>query len=247
MRSADAPSPVRYTRYNRLNPDGSGRFEVKAPAGPVKATRSQSMLEYFLFGVFAVLFTLVGVAVYSSYSPKHRLVPNLFDAGMRADRVNILFIGIGGDSHPGGGKDLADSMMLASFKPSTGQVAVVSIPRDLWVKVGRYGTHRLNSAHSIGNDSGYPGAGPGLLGDTIAGIFGQPVHAFVRIDFAAFEKVIDDLGGVDVYVQRSFYDYLFKDGFTKGWHHLDGKRALAFSRYRYVIGSDGDNFARELR
>jgi anionic cell wall polymer biosynthesis LytR-Cps2A-Psr (LCP) family protein len=40
---------------------------------------------------------------------------------------------------------------------------------------------------------------------------------------------------------------LFHDGFTQGWHHLDGKRALAYARYRYVIGPEGDNYARELR
>ena len=42
-------------------------------------------------------------------------------------------------------------------------------------------------------------------------------------------------------------DYLFHDGFSQGWHHLGGKRALAYARYRYVIGPEGDNFARELR
>lgn len=240
----------RFTRDSRINKDGSGRFEMTAGGTirpVIKPTRSQSMLEYILFGVFGALVLFAAAALYTTYSPSHKIVPNTVDAGLKQDRINIVFIGIGGDAHPGGGKELADSIIFASLKPSTKQAAVISIPRDLWVKVGGYGTHRINSAHAIGEDSGYPGEGPGLLCDTVSQTLGQPVHAFVRVDFRAFEKVIDELGGIDVYVQRSFYDYLFRDGFRKGWQHLDGKRALAYARYRYVIGPEGDNFARELR
>ena len=239
------------TRLNRLNPDGSGRFSATpdqpvTPLGPPKATRSQSVIEIVLFVVFGGLIILAAIALYTTYSPKHRLVPNLVEAGLHDDRVNILLFGVGGENHPQH-DELADSIMLLSLKPSTQQAALVSIPRDLWVKLGPYGTHRINYAHAAGNASGYPGEGPGLLCDTVSRVFNQPVHAFVRIDFQAFEKIIDDLGGVDVECQRGFYDFLFKDGFAKGPHHLTGKRALAYARYRYVIGPEGDNFARELR
>ena len=240
------------TRFNRLNPDGSGRFtrldgdQQGGPLGPPKATRSQSIIEIVLFVVFGGLIILAGIALYTTYSPKHRLVPNLVEAGLHDDRVNILLFGVGGENHPQH-DELADSIMLLSLKPSTQQAALVSIPRDLWVKLGPYGTHRINYAHAAGNSSGYPGEGPGLLADTVSRVFGQPVHAFVRIDFRAFEKIIDALGGIDVNCQRGFYDFLFKDGFARGPHHLDGRRALAYARYRYVIGPEGDNFARELR
>ena len=242
--------PSNYTRYNKVNTDGSGRFSRLDPTvkrEEPKPTKSQSALEYVLFAVFGVLIVLAGVALWSQYDPEHKKVPNTLEAGLKQDRVNILFIGVGGSAHKGGGKDLADSIILASLKPSTKQAAIISVPRDMWVKVGRYGTHRLNQAHAIGNDSGYPGEGPGLLIDTVSTMFHQPIHAFVRVDFAAFEKVIDDLGGIDVYCQRAFYDYLFRDGFTQGWHHLDGERALSYARYRYILGPEGDNFARELR
>jgi LCP family protein required for cell wall assembly len=234
-----------YTRYNKLNPNGSGSFETRESETP-KPSRSQSAIEYALFGVFAVLIALAAVALYTSYSPSHRRVPNRIAEGLKQDRVNILMIGIGGDNHPSHDK-LADSIMLVSLKPSTRQAAIVSVPRDLWVSIASHGTHRINYAHAIGEQSGYPGEGPGLLCDTVSDVFGQPIHGFVRVDFSAFEKIIDDLGGVDVYCQRSFYDFLFKDGFARGWHHLGGKRALAYARYRYVIGPEGDNFARELR
>jgi LCP family protein required for cell wall assembly len=244
--SAHPLPAARYTRYSRLNPDGSGKFG-RVEVEPPKPTRGQSVIEYLLFGVFGLLIVLAAIALYTSYySPTHRLVPNRVANGLKHDRVNIVVIGIGGDNHPTH-DDLADSIMLVSLKPSTHQAAIISVPRDLWVRVGTYGTHRINYAHAIGEQSGYPGEGPGLLCDTVSDVFGQPVHAFVRIDFSAFEKIVDDIGGVDIYCQRSFYDYLFKDGFVQGWHHLNGRRALSYARYRYVIGPEGDNFARELR
>jgi LCP family protein required for cell wall assembly len=238
------PAP-RYTRDTRVNRDGSGELIVPVRETP-KPTRSQSIIEYGLFTLFSILLILTAIAIYTTYDPKHRSVPNSFDAGLKQDRINIVMIGIGGDPNVGG-QDLADSIMLVSLKPSTKQAAVVSVPRDLWVHMGGYGTHRINYAHEIGNQSGYPGEGPGLLCDTVSNIFHQPVNAYVRIDFSAFEKVVDEMGGIDVYCQRGFYDYLFHDGFAQGWHHLDGKHALRFARYRYVIGPEGDNFARELR
>ncbi len=234
-----------YTRYRRWNPDGSGGFAARNPGDP-KPTRGQTAIEFALFGFLALLIVLGGVAFYTVSRPSHRLVPNGVAAGMKADRINILFIGIGGEAHPSH-DDLADSIILVSLKPSTKQAAIISIPRDLWVRMSPYGTHRINYAHEIGDNSGYPGRGPGLLCDTVAQVTGQPVHAFVRLDFRSFEKSIDELGGIDLYAPRGFYDFLFKDGFQMGWHHLNGRRALAYARYRYVLGPEGDNFARELR
>src|SRR5689334_12733620 len=99
-------SEARYTRNKRVNPDGSGSF-TRDPREIPKPTRSQSIIEYVLFAVFGVLLVLAGIAIYSNYDPKHRIVPNTVDAGLKHDRVNLVLIGIGGESHPGGGKDLA--------------------------------------------------------------------------------------------------------------------------------------------
>lgn len=230
--------------FSRLSPeilDRSNRQEE------IKANGRDRFVEYALFGVFGTLVLLAGLALYASYSPSFKEVPNLVEGGIEADQVNVLLIGVGGDAHVGGGKELGDSLILASFKPSTKQVAVISVPRDLYVRIGRYGKHRLNRAHMIGNQTGYPGGGPALTMATVGEIFGQPVHAFVRLDFAAFKRIIDDLGGIDLYVQRGFYDYLFRDRFDPGWQHMNGERALRFARYRYAIGPEGDNYARELR
>lgn len=230
-------------RFSRLDPE---KFSKSAGEEP-KAETSTRLVEYVLFAIFGILIILAAIALYTSYSPKHRLVPNLVDEGIKNDRVNMLLIGIGGDTHIGGGKDLADTVIYASLKPSTREVALISIPRDLYVRVGRFGRHRINLAHSLGDESGYPGAGPGLLVDTIAEIFAQPIHAFARVDFAAFKEIVDSLGGIEVNVPTRMYDELFKDTFEAGPQTMNGDRALRYARYRYIQGPEGDNYAREVR
>lgn len=226
----------------RYDPTGS----LKPVYGHPK--KKKSVLEWILFAVFGAMLVAGALALYTLYAPSFKKVPNRVAEGFQADRINILLIGVGGPTHPGEGKDLADAIMLLSLKPSTKQAALMSIPRDLYLPIGSYGTHRLNAAHDIGENHGYRGGGPKLLMDTVEKVTGQPVHAFIRIDFAAFEKVIDELGGVDIYVYRPFYDYMFKDRFVAGWQHMSGKRALRYARLRYVDNSaEGNNFARELR
>jgi LCP family protein required for cell wall assembly len=217
---------------------------VRTPVGVRKKSSTGEKVLFAMLGLFVIIAAL---ALYTQISPSYTEVPNTVAAGLKADRVNILVIGIGGDGHPGGGIDLADSILLVSLKPSQKKAALISIPRDFYLKIGHYGMHRLNDAHALGENAGYPGGGPGLTIDQVKAITGQPINAYIRLDFKAFEKIIDDLGGVDVYVYRPFHDQLFNDTFQQGWQHMNGHRALQYARYRYIIGLEGTNFARELR
>ena len=211
--------------------------------------KKRSWIELTMFAFVAILLLVGGIALYSEYAPAIKSVPNRVADGFEQDRINILLIGVGGKAHPTGeGINLADAVMVLSLKPSTRQASLISVPRDFYVPVGNFGTHRLNAATSIGDEKKFPGGGAALLMETVGKIVGEPMHAFVRIDFAAFEKIIDQLGGVDIYVYRPFYDYTYKDGFNQGWQHMDGKRALLYARMRYIRASaEGNNFARELR
>jgi LCP family protein required for cell wall assembly len=196
--------------------------------------------ELLMFGFVAVIAVLGLIAAYSYFSPKWQKVPNHVAEGFQRDRINLLFIGVGGDTHPGEGKDLADAILLISLKPSVKRVAMISLPRDLYVEMPGRGMHRLNAAHAFG--------GPSYLMKRVEEVAGEPVHAYARIDFRAFREVIDALGGIDVYVYRPFHDYLFNDSFQQGWQHMNGERALRYSRYRYVMSSpEGNVFGRELR
>jgi polyisoprenyl-teichoic acid--peptidoglycan teichoic acid transferase len=238
-------NPPLAPRYSKPAREKRG---ASSPGGaPPK--RRRHVAEYLMFGFVAALIAIAAIAAYSHFAPAMKEVPNRVAEGFERDRINLVLIGIGGDTHPGEGKDLADSIMLLSLKPSTRQVAIISLPRDLYVPMDKgVGMQRLNAAHSLGARVGFPGEGPGFLVHTVEKVLGEPVHGYARVDFLAFEKVIDALGGIDVYVYRPFYDYLFKDGFNKGWHHLNGKRALRYARYRHIRASyEGNNFGRELR
>lgn len=228
------------SRYSRLDP---AALHYTTP----KPEKKSRLTEWILFGVFGLLLIIGAIALYTHFAPGYSRVPNTIADGWKQDRINLLVIGVAGDRRQDMGNDLADSILLVSLKPSTKQAALISLPRDLYVNIGRFGVHRLNAAHDIGAKVGYPGEGPGLLIDTVKQVTGQPVHAFVRIDFKAFEKLIDELGGVDIYVYRPFRDFLFNDEFKAGWQHMNGERALRYARYRYVHGAEGNNFARELR
>jgi len=232
------PEPPRYDRTDKLRP-------VYTPKDPKKRSK---WTERIMFLFIAVILIVGAIALYTQYAPSFKKVPNRVVDGYKGDRINILLIGVGGPTHPGEGKDLADAIMVLSLKPSSRQAALISIPRDFYVRIGRYGVHRLNAAHGLGEENGYPGGGPALLMDTVEQIVGEPMHAYIRLDFAAFEKIIDELGGVDIYVYRPFYDFMFKDEFHEGWQRMMGKRALRYARSRYIRASaEGNNFARELR
>lgn len=134
--------------------------------------------------------------------------------------VDILLLGYGGGNHDG--PYLTDSMMLVHMDPKTKKVFLISIPRDIWVKlpisaIGQYS--KINAAYAIGlDDNGYPNKpsefkgsdGGGRLAETmVAQITGVPVEYFVGMDFSGFTKTIDTLGGVDVNVETTFDDYAY--------------------------------------
>lgn len=226
--------------YSRLSADMSGRFTRGAVAKPTKA---QSALEWTLFAVFGVSILLSAIALYSIYSPSHQAVPNHFAAGMAAGRINVLVI----SSTQKTNSVTTDSLTLVSVQPRTGQAALISLPKDLWVKVRNYGSHRLGSALNIGENGGYPGEGPGLVSDTVEGVIGQPVHAYVRIDSSDLRTTIDALGGIDVVVPHAFVEGRSRDRFAEGTTHLDGKRAVRYAQSMQVRGPQGTRLAREAR
>lgn len=175
-------------------------------------------------------------------------------AGENDDRINILLLGIGGSGHDG--PELTDTMIFGSFKPSTGELGMISIPRDLTVNIPGYGYRKINHVNALAEQE-ERGSGPEAAADMVSKILGEEVHYTVKIDFNGFAEVIDALGGIDVYVERSFTDpqYPLDDGlgnietltFTQGWAHMDGATALKFARSRHGNNGEGTDFARAAR
>jgi polyisoprenyl-teichoic acid--peptidoglycan teichoic acid transferase len=181
-------------------------------------------------------------------------------------RINLLLLGYGGPGHDG--PYLTDSVMLVSIRPSTHQAIMVSLPRDLWVKIpalpnNRFLLGKLNSAYAIGMDhANYPNVrsdwqtatgGGDLAAATVSQITGQPIDYWVGVDFKAFRDVVDALGGVRVNVPTTLDDPYFPLGETTGmthvhidagWQQFDGERALEYARSRETT-SDFDRSRRQ--
>ncbi|MBU1166784.1 LCP family protein [Patescibacteria group bacterium] len=182
--------------------------------------------------------------------------------GQAEGRTNILLIGMGGEGHSGA--MLTDTIMVASIKydKETDQkkIALISIPRDLYVPAEDNRNHKINSLFSIGERKG-ENQGAITLSKSVSQVTGLPIHYFVRVDFEGFRKVVDSLGGIDVEVERSFideqyptYDFGYQTvSFDKGIQTMDGEKSLQFSRSRHGIvtdedgGFEGSDFARAAR
>lgn len=165
--------------------------------------------------------------------------------GEKQDRVNFLLLGHGGEGHDG--PNLTDTIIVASLKPSTKEVAMLSIPRDLLVPIDAFGQNKINSAFATGEEGQYPGGGVRLTTEVVEEITGLSIPYYLVIDFKGFEKIVDEFGGVDVDVPREFYDYWHGIQYDAGPTHFDGEEALFFVRARYVEGPEGGDFARAAR
>jgi LCP family protein required for cell wall assembly len=171
------------------------------------------------------------------------------------ERINILLLGIDRRGGRGWGYR-TDTMIIVSVDPVNNTVSMLSIPRDLYLEIPGVKETRINEANVYGYSYDYPGGGPALLKRTIEQNFEIPIDYYVMVDFDGFTQVIDTLGGVDVNVPRALHDtkypdprpgdpYAFKTlHFDAGWQHLDGQRALEYSRSR-MSTSDFDRAKRQ--
>lgn len=169
------------------------------------------------------------------------------------DRINFLLLGQGGVNHDG--PYLTDTIVLGSIKPTTNEVAMISIPRDFFVNISGHGWHRINAANSIGETTGYDGGGAALTAKVIEDVFDIPIHYWLRVDFNAFEKIINDLGGINVCVEHAFEDHNYPTedfltqtiSFESGCQEMYGDTALKFVRSRHGTNGEGSDFARAAR
>lgn len=167
------------------------------------------------------------------------------------DRVNVLLLGIGGAGHDG--PLLTDTMILASFKPSTNRLAFISVPRDLEVDAPGVGRVKMNAVHALAEAR--DGSGGEAAMTVMSKTFDIHVPYYIRVDFSGFEKLIDDLGGVTVRVERAFTDEQFPAGenlfetisFAAGEQQMNGRTALRFARSRHGSNNEGSDFARSRR
>lgn len=179
-------------------------------------------------------------------SPAAMPAPTLLKKWAGTERVNVLLMGIdyraGTNCDAQGTAFRTDSMMLATVDPVGMTAGLLSIPRDLWVAIPGYGENdTINTANFRGDAYAYPGGGSVLAAKTVEQNFGVKVDFYVRMDFTAFEKIIDTVGGVDINNQAAINDPQYPDGacgfepfyLSTGPHHLNGHDALRYARTRH--------------
>jgi polyisoprenyl-teichoic acid--peptidoglycan teichoic acid transferase len=128
----------------------------------------------------------------------------------------------------------SDTVMILRHNKETGEAALLSLPRDLWVKVpGLKGKSRLNAAYTLGTD---------VLVKTIKSEIGVTINHYIEVDFTGFKTLVDAVQGVE-----ACFFFPTRDKNTgllvgqKGCWDLDGVQALAYTRSRHFQEfKDGD-------
>jgi len=235
-----------------------------------------SFLKIIFFAVIVLMVVSTTVFFYQFYStgqkifagekgnpPLVRQVAELFFSseerfklkGEESDQINILLLGIGGEGHSGGG--LTDTIMVVSAKPSSGEAALISIPRDLYVEIPDSEQRlKINAVKEFGdssrNSTKYK-TGAELIKKTVGEITNLNIHYCALLDFQGFIEIIDHLGGVDINLEKNISDPAYPD-FNRGYdpfylsagrHHLDGATALKVARSRHSRRGDFDRVARQ--
>lgn len=125
------------------------------------------------------------------------------------------------------GAQRSDTMMLVHVSGDRSHVTAVSLPRDSWVDVPGHGPAKLNAAFSY--------AGPSLAVATVEDLTGIRVDHLLVVDMEGLAALVDVLGGADVTVPETVRDPMHRVTWTRGDHHLDGRRTVLFARHRYGL------------
>ena len=168
--------------------------------------------------------------------------------------TTILVLGTDGGEPGRPGSRHSDSIMLVRTDPGKHRIAYLSIPRDLRVEIPGHGTDKINAAFQFG--------GPTLALQTVRQLTGLDVNHVAFVDFAKFKELVDAIGGIEVDVPKPIlsnrFDCPYSTSarcnawpgwrFAKGKQHMNGQRALVYSRVREnKLDPSETDFARSRR
>jgi len=162
-------------------------------------------------------------------------------------RINYLLLSMRGKDDPNGGL-LTDSIIIVSIRPSDNKIALISVPRDLYVPMpGTDKSRKLNEAYEIGEKQS-AGNGLNYVSSIVGDVSGLKIHFAATINFKGFSDVIDSLGGVELNLDKPFSEAVpFEEGYISlpaGKQTIDGKTALLYTRAR-MSSSDFDRSRRQ--
>lgn len=216
---------------------GDGGSKAAFPAAKVGEERSSSLAPYETQGA-----TAPSVAK-SHYLADERTAgtvasPSSEETQDPVDKLDVLVLGV--DRLPSaaeGSSTRSDTIMLVRVTPSTGDVKLLSVPRDLYVEVEPGVKDRINTAYTYG--------GVKQARAVMEGLTGVQVDGYVIADFEGFEKVIAAIGGVKVDVGHGVFPEKWHMG--EGVQRLGGRKALFYARYRGTACGDLDRIDRQQR
>jgi polyisoprenyl-teichoic acid--peptidoglycan teichoic acid transferase len=150
--------------------------------------------------------------------------------------LNVLVLGV--DERPDSDVEgsRTDTIMLVQVVPKTGEVKLLSVPRDLLVEIEPGEEDRINAAYSYGGIEETMGA--------LQGYAQVPIEHYAVVDFEGFRDVINAMGGVEMDVEDEIPS---KYGIKDGIQTLNGAQALFYARYRGTAGGDMDRIRHQQR
>lgn len=137
----------------------------------------------------------------------------------------------------------SDTLLVAFVDLSAGQVKLLSMPRDSYIKIPGHGGDKVNAAYAFGQED--------LVKQSLAPLLKVPIDYTFVINMPGFEKIVDAVGGVDINVDANLdYDDPYDTPpthihLTKGQQHLDGHDALGYVRFRHDSQSDWGRMQRQ--
>jgi len=163
-------------------------------------------------------------------------------------RINVLIMGLDiRDNETDAPR--TDSMILFTMDPLNNTAGMISIPRDLWVKIPNADYAKINTAYRVGEQKQLPGGGPENARKAIENLLGVPIQYYAQIDFNAFVRFIDDISGVRLDIKEPIdLDILYTQDVVHlepGVVTLPGELALSYVRMRHTAMGDFDRAKRQ--
>lgn len=180
-------------------------------------------LIYQGWGIYSGINGLSNTRLDGKYAEDKSLKPKEWKG---KERVNILIMGRDNRKESGAGSARSDSNIVVSIDPVTKKARIFSVLRDTYVDIEGHGQNRINTAVALG--------GPNLAMKTFGDFLGLTIQYYVYTDFDGFRSLVDELGGIDIYVDKTITDRTLGEKIVveEGQQHLDGKHALSYVRFR---------------
>ncbi|HVD44095.1 MAG TPA: LCP family protein [Rubrobacter sp.] len=159
------------------------------------------------------------------------------DGPLAEGPLNMLVLGVDTRPDDPGMGSRTDTIMLVQVVPKTGDVKLLSVPRDLYVEVEPAKKDRIIAAYNYG--------GIEETVDALEGYSGVTIDHYATVDFDGFREIIDAMDGVRVDVGYGVFPEKWHMG--EGVQRLGGRKALFYARYRGTPGGDLDRMERQRR